>query len=72
MYTEDQKSGHVLQKYILNRISENEGLLLLPRNRMEVIMDQEGAYWLCDTGINQMDDLEKQGCWRCRDTFVMR
>ncbi len=72
MKIERQKSGHVLQKYIMDRMSEIEEINLISRNRKEVFMDGNGTYWLCDEGINQEDDLEEQGCWRCRDQFVMR
>ena len=72
MKIEPQKSGHVLQKYIMDRISEIEGVILVSRNRMEVVMDQGGGYWLCDTGVKQEEDLEKHGCWKCRDKFVMK
>ena len=72
MKTENQKSGHILQKYIMNRISENEGAVLVFRNSMEVVMDQAGSYWLCDKGIRDEDDPEEKGCWKCRDTFMMK
>jgi hypothetical protein len=72
MKIEAQKSGHVIQKYIMDRISEIEGAVLVPTKSMEVVMDQDGAYWLCNKGIEQEDELENQGCWKCRDKFVMR
>ncbi len=74
MKIESQKSGHVLQRYIMDRMSEIEGLNLplMSLNRMDVFMDQEGSYWLCDTDINQDVDLEEQGCWKCREQFVMK
>ncbi|MFO8057147.1 MAG: hypothetical protein R6V10_07635 [bacterium] len=67
-----QKSGHVLQKYMMNKISDLEGINLLTWNRMDVFMDEEGTYWLCDEDIKQEDDLSEQGCWRCRESFVMK
>jgi len=72
MKIESQKSGHVFQKYIMDRISEIEGAVLVPMNRMEVVMDQDGKYWLCDKGIREENDLEEQGCYKCRDKFVMK
>ena len=72
MKIESQKSGHALQNYIMDRISEIDGSVLLDRNSKEVVMDEDGTYWLCDKGVKQGEDLEDQGCWRCRDSFVMR
>ena len=72
MKVEEQKSGHVFQKYILDRISEIEGVKIMARNPMEVVVDNNGAYWLCDEGVEQEEDLEERGCWRCREKFIMR
>ncbi len=72
MKVETHKSGHVFERYILERISGIEGAILLPRSAMEVLMDEDGAYWLCDKGVEREEDLETQGCWKCRDKFVNR
>ena len=72
MRIESQKSGHVLQRYIMDRISEMEGAVLVGKNTKEVIMDQDGAYWLCDKGVKEENGLEEQGCWQCQDKFVMK
>jgi len=39
---------------------------------MEVVIAEDGCWWLCDKGINRKDNLEQQGCWRCRDLAFTR
>jgi len=39
---------------------------------MEVIVDPEGCWWLCDKGIDRSKGFEQQGCWRCQDLAFTR
>ena len=39
---------------------------------MRVYIDKDGCWWLCDKGIDQNKDLQKQGCWRCKDMEFTR
>jgi hypothetical protein len=34
---------------------------------LRVVRDAAGEPWLCDRDIDPTQDLEAQGCWRCRD-----
>ncbi len=34
---------------------------------MKVVKDADGEPWICDSDVDPSVDLEKQGCWRCRD-----
>jgi len=34
---------------------------------MKVLTDADGEPWICDSDVDPSGDLEKQGCWRCRD-----
>ena len=39
---------------------------------MQVYVAEDGCWWLCDKGIDPKKDLEKQGCWRCKDMAFTR
>jgi hypothetical protein len=38
---------------------------------MKVVRDKYGRLWICDQDVEEEDDLEAQGAWRCGDlTFT--
>jgi hypothetical protein len=39
---------------------------------MIVFPDKEGCLWLCDKDVDRTKDLQKQGCWRCKDLAFTR
>lgn len=39
---------------------------------MRVLTDKEGCLWLCDKNVDPAKDLDKQGCWRCKDLAFTR
>ena len=39
---------------------------------MDVVFDSHGEPWICDAGVDPSADLERQGCWRCRDLAFTR
>ena len=39
---------------------------------MTVVVDDNGCRWLCDAGVDENEDLRKQGCWRCGDLAFTR
>lgn len=39
---------------------------------MKVVADDKGCRWICDADVDESEDLEKQGCWRCGDLAFTR
>ena len=39
---------------------------------MQVYIDEDGCWWLCDKGVDPHKDFRKQNCWRCRDLAFTR
>jgi streptogramin lyase len=39
---------------------------------MQVVIDKDGNWWLCDKIINLNKDFRAQGCWRCEDMAFTR
>ena len=39
---------------------------------MEVVKDDKGEWWLCDSGVDRLRDLVGQGCWRCGERAFTR
>ena len=37
----------------------------LPARPLKYVKDRKGYGWLCDDGVDPMQDLRNQGCWRC-------
>ncbi len=72
MKVEAQKSGHVFQRYILDKISERRGEKVLAFDPLDVVVDSNGSYWLCEKGTQEEDELEERGCYRCIEQFIMK
>lgn len=39
---------------------------------MKVVEDEDGRRWLCDADVDESEDLQNQGCWRCEDLAFTR
>jgi hypothetical protein len=39
---------------------------------MRVVIADDGCNWLCDSDVDESQDLRKQGCWRCGDLAFTR
>ena len=39
---------------------------------MEVFVDDDECWWLCDKDVNPYKPFEQQGCWRCKDLAFTR
>ncbi len=39
---------------------------------MKVVVDEGGCTWLCDANVEEGKDLEKQGCWNCKEVAFTR
>jgi hypothetical protein len=39
---------------------------------MKVVVAEDGCPWLCDSEVDESQDLEAQGCWSCGDVAFTR
>jgi len=43
-----------------------------PARPLKVVLDNEGCSWICDASVDEGNDLEGQGCWRCSEVQFTR
>ena len=43
-----------------------------PARPMKMVVDRDGTRWLCDKKVDEKENLEEQGCWRCGDLAFTR
>lgn len=43
-----------------------------PARPLKVVVDKDGCNWLCDSNVDEDNNLAEQGCWRCSEVQFNR